>query len=202
MKNVLFSLAAAVLAFVGTVQAADWSPEGDAKHEIVLGKPDAPVTIIEYASLTCPHCAKFHLIELPEIKKEWIDTGKAKLVYRHFPLDQSALAAAMAVSCLPPDSRVPVMRELFLTVSDWAPEQDIAPVLHRVMGEDVDLDKVISCMGRDGYPQEIMEAAESAVKAAAVDATPTFFVNGEKIVGSKTAAEFGDIIRAKLGSSQ
>ena len=67
----------------------------------VLGDPEAPVTILEYSSLTCPHCASFHTQTLPQVKEEWIDTGKAKLVYRHFPLDRLALYAAMTASCLP-----------------------------------------------------------------------------------------------------
>ncbi|MEJ2016678.1 MAG: thioredoxin domain-containing protein [Limibacillus sp.] len=69
----------------------------------VLGDPEAPVTILEYSSLTCPHCASFHTQTLPQVKEEWIDTGKAKLVYRHFPLDRLALYAAMTASCLPTD---------------------------------------------------------------------------------------------------
>src|SRR5438067_2761676 len=83
---------------------------GDAAKELavqpsdrILGKADAPVTIIEYASLTCPHCAAFEKEMLPKIKSEWIDTGKAKLVFRDFPLDGSALKAALVARCAPPE---------------------------------------------------------------------------------------------------
>ena len=69
----------------------------------MLGKPDAPITIVEYASLTCPHCAHFANDVLPELKKKWIDTGKVKLVLRDFPLDEPALRAAMIARCAPPD---------------------------------------------------------------------------------------------------
>src|SRR5216683_4062242 len=69
----------------------------------VLGQADAPVTIIEYASLTCPHCAAFDRDTLPKIRQNWIDTGKAKLVYRDFPLDGWALRAAMVARCAPPE---------------------------------------------------------------------------------------------------
>jgi protein-disulfide isomerase len=69
----------------------------------VLGKADAPITIIEYASLTCPHCAHFTVDVLPKLQQKWIDTGKAKLVLRDFPLDEPALRAAMVARCAPPD---------------------------------------------------------------------------------------------------
>jgi protein-disulfide isomerase len=73
------------------------------KDDRILGNPDAPITIIEYASLTCPHCAHFANEVLPELKKKWIDTGKAKLVLRDYPLDEPALRAAMIARCAPPD---------------------------------------------------------------------------------------------------
>jgi len=73
------------------------------KDDRILGNPEAPITIVEYASLTCPHCAHFANDVLPEIKKAWIDTGKAKLVLRDFPLDEPALRAAMIARCAPPD---------------------------------------------------------------------------------------------------
>ncbi len=69
----------------------------------MLGKPDAPITIVEYASLTCPHCAHFDEEVLPQLKKEWIDTGKAKLIFRDFPLDQEAMRAEMVARCAPPE---------------------------------------------------------------------------------------------------
>ena len=73
------------------------------KDDRILGKPDAPITIVEYASLSCHHCAHFANDVLPEIRKEWIDTGKAKLVLRDFPTDQAALPAAMVARCAPPE---------------------------------------------------------------------------------------------------
>ena len=75
-----------------------------AEDDKVLGSAEAPITIIEYASLTCPHCASFHTETLPTVKSDWIDTGKAKLVYRDFPLDGAALAAAVIAHCAPADS--------------------------------------------------------------------------------------------------
>src|SRR5690625_1142278 len=73
------------------------------EEDRILGDPDAPLTIIEYASLTCPHCANFHLDVLPQVKEEWIDSGRASLVYRHFPLDNVALSAALVAEAMPSD---------------------------------------------------------------------------------------------------
>src|SRR5690348_8330724 len=80
-----------------------------------IGKADAPVTIVEYASLTCPHCAHFDTEVLPKLKEKWIDSGKAKLVFRDFPLDQSALLAATVARCEPPDRFYGFVDELFRT---------------------------------------------------------------------------------------
>src|SRR5689334_18125026 len=68
-------------------------------NDHVLGKPDAPITLLEYASLTCPHCAHFDTEVLPKLKEKWIDTGKVKLIYRDFPLDDAALKAAQLAEC-------------------------------------------------------------------------------------------------------
>ncbi len=89
------------------------------KDDRILGKPDAPITIVEYASLTCPHCAHFENDVLPELKKKWIDSGKAKLVLRDFPLDEPALRAAMIARCAPPDRYYAYVDTLFATQDKW-----------------------------------------------------------------------------------
>src|SRR5438067_6939922 len=85
----------------------------------ILGKPDAPVTIIEYASLTCPHCAHFTTDVLPQLKEKWIDAGKAKLVLRDFPLDEPALRAAMVARCAPAERYFPLIDTLFASQEKW-----------------------------------------------------------------------------------
>src|SRR5258708_38117678 len=90
----------------------------------VLGDPNAPITLIEYASLTCPHCAQFNVAGLPELKKKWIDTGKVKLVYRDFPLDQTALKAAQLAECSGKDKYFGVVDMTFETQPKWATASD------------------------------------------------------------------------------
>ncbi len=81
----------------------------------ILGAADAPATIIEYSSLTCPHCASFHRSTLPQVKADWIETGKARLVYRHYPLDRLALYAAAVANCVQGDGFFGVLDTLFLS---------------------------------------------------------------------------------------
>src|SRR5215469_16967576 len=97
----------------------------------ILGNPNAPNTIVEYASLTCPHCAHFDQDVLPELRKKWIDTGKAKLVLRDFPLDQSALLAATVARCEPPDRFYGFVDTLFKNQEEWAGAKDPHPGLQR-----------------------------------------------------------------------
>jgi len=107
----------------------------------VLGNPDAPITIVEYASLGCPHCAHFTNDVLPEIKKAWIDTGKVKLVLRDFPLDEPSLRAAMIARCAPPDRFYAFADTFFASQEKWLGARDYREALARLakfggMGKD------------------------------------------------------------------
>lgn len=172
-----------------SASSMDWSPEAPERHDIVFGVSSAPVTITEYASLTCPHCARFHLDDFVDLKAAFIDTGKVRYVYRHFPLDQSALAGAMALSCVPDGEKPALMKDLYLNVQDWAPEQDIAPLLLKHLGGEESVRNTVACMAQEGYPEQIMEVASDAMEFGGVDQTPTFFVNGKRISGSGAMSE-------------
>jgi protein-disulfide isomerase len=150
----------------------------------ILGKPDAPVTIFEYASLTCPHCADFEKEVLPKIKADWIDTGKAKLVFRDFPLDGSALKAAMVARCAPPERFYGFIDVLFAQQRSWATGGDPAPVLERLakLGG-MSLDKFDACMKDDALQNKILASRLAAANDYKVESTPTFFINGKMVVG-------------------
>src|SRR5258708_10072083 len=152
----------------------------------ILGKADAPVTIFEYASLTCPHCAAFEKDILPKIKSEWIDTGKAKLVFRDFPLDGSALKAAIVARCAPPERFYGFIGVLFAQQGSWGISPDPVPGITRIaklggMSED----QVQACLKDDALPNKILARRLAGEQQYKVESTPTFFINGKKVVGTR-----------------
>jgi protein-disulfide isomerase len=164
--------------------------------DIVVGSPQAPVAVVEYASLTCPHCARFHSETLPAFGKGWIDTGKAKLVYRHFPLDQAGLAAALAVSCLSEGKRADALAKLYADQA-WSTEKDPAVgALARIAAPD-EVVAVMECMAK---PESGVAAVAPALAARknGIDGTPTFVVSGKRHVGTVTAAELGAMVDAAI----
>lgn len=158
----------------------------------ILGKADAPVTIFEYASLTCPHCAAFEKEILPKIKTDWIDTGKAKLVYRDFPLDASALKAAIVARCAPPERFYGFIDILFAQQASWGISPDPVPGITRIaklggMSED----QVQACLKNDALQNKILAGRLAGEKDYKVESTPTFFINGKTIVGVYPDQIFG-----------
>jgi protein-disulfide isomerase len=157
----------------------------------VLGNPDAPITIVEYASLTCPHCAHFANDVLPELKKKWIDTGKVKLVLRDFPLDEPALRAAMIARCAPPDRYYAYVDTFFAAQDKWIMARDYREALARLvklggMGKE----EFDSCLKNTALENKIVEGRLIASKEFDVNSTPTFFINGTKFTGAPTLEEF------------
>ena len=114
---------------VSSARAQDFVVHDDDR---ILGAPDAPITIIEYSSLTCPHCASFHNDTLPQIKETWIDTGRARLVYRHFPFDGLGLRAALVANCLPDKQHFNFISALYRGQHMWARSQEPIASLERI----------------------------------------------------------------------
>ncbi len=115
MSKIWTALAAVIVALglAGAAPSLAQSTPQPLPDDRVLGKADAPVTIFEYASLTCPHCADFDEHTLPKLKADWIDTGKARLIFRDFPLDQAAVRAAQLARCAPPEQFYAFVDALF-----------------------------------------------------------------------------------------
>jgi protein-disulfide isomerase len=164
----------------------------------VLGKPNAPITIVEYASLSCPHCAHFDQAVLPQIKKQWIDTGKAKLIMRDFPLDEPALKAAMIARCAPPDRFYPFVDALFADQPQWVLAPDYQKALVRIaeLGG-INGQKAEACLNDKALEDKIVKERLAASKDLGVDATPTFFVNGKKFTGEPTVAAFDQLLSSQ-----
>ena len=155
----------------------------------VLGDPKAPITLIEYASFTCPHCAQFSVAVLPEVKKKWIESGKVKLIYRDFPLDQTALKAAQLAECAGNDKYFGVIDVIFATQAKWAtasdPIGDLAKSL-RIAG--IGDAEVKTCLANDAVANGVV-ADYRGGETLGVNSTPTLFINGEQFKGARTVEE-------------
>jgi protein-disulfide isomerase len=150
----------------------------------ILGNPNAPITIVEYASLNCPHCAHFALEVLPKLRQKWIDSGKAKLVMRDFPLDQQALKAAMVARCAPPDRFYAFVDAFFKAQSGWVNQPDYLETLSRLakLGG-MSQKQFDTCAKNQALEDKIAESRLVADQELGVDSTPTFFINGRKFTG-------------------
>jgi protein-disulfide isomerase len=174
----------------------------DETAEHVLGKPDAPITIIEYASLTCPHCAEFNKEVMPELKAKYIETGKAKLIFRDFPLDQWALRASLLARCAPPDRYFGFIDVLFQNQGTWATAKDPMAALEKIgkLGG-VSGDKFTACMEDKALQDAVLAQAKHGQDADGVQGTPTILVNGKKIDNPQSFADFDKILKPLASQS-
>ena len=169
--------------------------------EITLGKPGAKATVVEYASMTCSHCAHFTKDVWPGFKKKYIDSGNVYYVFREFPLDNLAAAAAMLARCAGGDKTLPLIEVLFEKQQDWA------------FGEGNPVPKLFEFAKQAGFTQEsfdkcltdqklldnITGGRTRASEVFGVSATPTFFVNGKKLDGAPTIEAFDKMLTPILG---
>jgi protein-disulfide isomerase len=170
--------------------AADTNPSPeDLAHagpggDIMIGSDKAPVTIIEYASMTCPHCAHFEETTLPELKKRYIDTGKVRYVMREFPLDALAAAGFMLARCAGPDKYETVVETLFAKQADWAMVQKPIPPLMAIAKQfGFTEESFNACLANQKVLDDIQAVRDHAVNKLGVNSTPTFFINGKRFVG-------------------
>jgi protein-disulfide isomerase len=166
-------------------------------HEHVLGDPDAPLTIIEYSSLTCPHCADFHSETLPKLKENWIAPGKAKLVFRHYPLDRLALAGAMLTDCFEGKRFFAVLDMLFAKQEQWVRSDNPGRQLQKLAGQaGMDSGTFEQCISDQDAAKRILDKRDLGRNKAGIEATPTFLVEGRKIQGARSYETFADALKA------
>ncbi|MGD0634806.1 MAG: DsbA family protein [Beijerinckiaceae bacterium] len=167
----------------------------EALPDIVQGKADAPVTIVEYASMTCTHCAAFHAETYPSLIKNYVETGKVKFILREFPLDPLATAGFMLARCEGPDKRTAVVDLLFSQQKNWAfidkPLDGLQTVL-KVTG--LSQQNFETCLKDQKLFDQIMEVRDRGSQKFGVSATPTFFINGIKLSGGQTPDSMAKII--------
>ncbi len=163
--------------------------------DMALGQPTAPVTIVEYASMTCPHCGRSFRETFSTLKTKYIDTGKVYFVFREFPLDQLAFAASMAARCAPKDKFFPIIDALFQQQDSWAYVNQPEPALvAQLKPFGFDQASFAACLKKTDIADGINTIATTAQKEFGVDGTPTFFINGEKHVGEMNVAEMEAIL--------
>lgn len=214
-RRLIIGLSAAVLAIAGliylttqsgTQQAGDGAAattqqmpelmETGSLPEKTMGPADAPVTIIEYSSATCPHCARFHQDLLPQIKEEYVDTGKVHYVMREFPLDNLAMAAFMVARCVEGDGYFAFLDVLYARQQDWAyGEGDAAERLYAIARQaGLSREKFNQCLQNEELMEGITWVYNRASQQFGVSSTPTFFVNGTMLRGPSSIEDFEELM--------
>ena len=171
--------------------------DAPAYGEMALGPETAKVTIIEYASATCPHCAAFHNETFGSLKKEYIDTGKIRFVLREFPHQDAALAAFMLARCAPKEKYFPLIDVFFTTQPEWT--QDPLAGLNKIAQQaGFTKESFEACMKNETIAKQILDVRTKA-EGFGVTGIPTFFVNGERYEGENTIEAFRAKIDPLLG---
>ena len=166
-------------------------------NDFIIGDRNAPVTIIEYASLSCSHCADFHINTLPELKKEFVDTGKVKIVFRDFPFNYPALLGSMLLRCVPKDIRYQYSNALYQLQSKWVVRENAKTTqeLYKIMQSGgMTKEEFNQCIEDVDLENEILQGVIEAQKEYNIKSTPSFIVNGILLEGNKPIKDFRQII--------
>ncbi|HEY7666156.1 MAG TPA: DsbA family protein [Xanthobacteraceae bacterium] len=155
----------------------------------IQGAENAPVTIIEYASMTCPHCSHFHETTYPELKKKYIDTGKVRFIFREFPLDPLAAAASMLARCAGNDKYFPLVDTFFAQQKDWVVQKPLQPMFEIAKQAGFTQQSFDACLANQKMLDGIEESRKRAATKFNVNSTPTFFINGKIFRGALTVEE-------------
>lgn len=181
-------------------QTPDSAAQAKPLPEMAIGHADAPVTIVEYSSLSCPHCAAFHKDVLPALKSEYIDTGKVRYVVREFPLNDAALAGAVIARCLDQSRYFAFVDLLFSKQEDWAFKDDaFAPLKKFAKQAGLPDDQFDKCLDNEDLQKKILAVREQGSKEG-VSGTPSFFVNGKLIKGPATLKTLAEASKPYLST--
>ena len=180
--------------YVGTT-----TESGAFTGDVIDGDPNAPVTLIEYASLTCPHCASFHYGAYKELKENYVDTGKLRILYRDFPLNDPALAATMVARCGGEDKFLGFIDVLLTQQRDWTTSGDVLGSLKGIakLGG-LSSDQVDACLSDRDLGQNILDRARAGTAIFGVNSTPTIIINGKKHEGNRDYRSLSRVIDGLL----
>jgi protein-disulfide isomerase len=152
-------------------------------EDMVFGSPRAPVTIVEFASMTCPHCAHFSETTFKELKRRYIDTGKVLFIFREFPLDRLGAAGFLLARCAGKEKYMAVVEELFAKQRNWLVNEPMAPLRDIARKFGFTDSSFKECLANQEALARMNTARDNAAQKLSIDATPTFFINGKKLVG-------------------
>ena len=188
---------------IGAASAQEVEIDTSTITEMVLGAEDAPVTLIEYASYTCPHCANFHTGVFKQLKEEYIDTGKMKLIYREVYFDRYGLWASMIARCGGPEKFFGISDLIYKGQSDWARAggaSEIIDALRKIGGlAGLEKDTLEACLQDGAKAQTLAAWYQENATADGIQSTPSFILNGTKIE-NQSYEKFKALIDAELDS--
>ena len=206
---VIAVLIAAYFAFYGGSSSSDDTADANGGVKVTvtandrtLGSPKAPIQIVEYAAPICPHCAHFNEAFFPQLKANYIDTGKVYYIFRVFPLQSSDLAAEAIARCLPANNYFQFIDLLFRNQPKWDPENGVQDVhgglvqMGRIAG--LSAEQVDRCIGDQAQQQRIAQVGQDATTRYAINGTPTFIINGEIHSVFTNWQEMKDFLDSKL----
>ncbi|MEM9329871.1 MAG: DsbA family protein [Pseudomonadota bacterium] len=164
--------------------------------EHVKGDPEAPVTIIKYASMTCPHCRAWHVNAYPTIKEKYIDTGVAKFYMREFPFDPAAAAAFMLAECAGEEKYFSMIDILYQKQSTWSRGKVVDELFKIAKLAGFTQESFNACLKNQELLDNVLAIQKKAAEDYGVNATPTFFINGTKYSGNVSAEDMSKVIDA------
>jgi protein-disulfide isomerase len=171
-----------------------------ALDDIPMGSATAPVTIIEYASMTCPHCAAFAVSTFPKLKEKYIDTGKVRYIMREYPLDGLAAAAFMLARCAGPEKYYPLIETLFAQQQKWAVKEPL-PQLRAIARQAGFTEQSFdACINDKALLGKVQQMRDRGTQKFKVEATPTFYINGEKHSGAMSIEDIDKAIAPLIKS--
>ena len=199
-RRLLLGGAAALALGPGLARAQDALEEqGYALGDMTMGDPDAPVTIIEYSSLTCPHCASFHTETWPELEEKYVETGQVRLIFREVYFDQLGLWSSMIARCAGEAPFFGYVTEFLERQQEWARADDPVAEIRRIgrLGG-LSEERVRQCLTDEDLLRHLVERYQENATEDEVTSTPTFIINGDKFSGAMGVERFSELIEERL----
>lgn len=183
----------AALPVLGVIPAL--AQEGRVLGDVVMGNADAPVTVIEYASFTCPYCAAFHVATWPKFKENYIDTGKVKFILREVYFDPYGLWASMVARCGGESVFYPISDQLMKKQNTWTRSGDVAGEIQKIgQLNGLSGSQMGACLTDRPYAEELVARYQANAQEHGIQSTPSFIINGDLYTGNMPYEEFADVV--------